>query len=296
MKFKLIILILSLFGLMAFWGCDKESEDNMANLTIGITDATIEDAEHVIVTITKIELNMEEDEKNWITYYENSTGTAIDLLEFRNGNTALFDTKTILEGKYDQIRLFLSEKKGANTITLKGNSNPIELNLTNSILKTGLKVVSGFEIYSGIENKLTIDFDVRKSIVVKKVGNAEKYVLKPTVRLVSNLVSGKIDVTNATAAGIYYLYETGYDVTGEATFEGEVVDEQGNITTESMPFYNAVSSDTAEDENGVVKAIFSYIPFGIYDVYYFDINSTGNLKRIASSVEINANTPAVNIE
>lgn len=296
MKFKWIIFTFILVGLLAFLGCNKESDNDMANLTIGVTDATIEDAEHVIVTFTKIELNMEGDEDNWITYYENSTGTAIDLLEFRNGNVSLFDTKTLPEGKYDQIRLFLSDKEGANTITLKGNPTPINLNLTQSISKTGLKIVSGFEIYNGIENKLTIDFDVRKSIVVKEVGKTEKYVLKPTVRVVSNIVSGKIEVTNATAAGIYYLYDAGYDITSEAAFEGQVVDEQGNITNEPMPFYNAVSSDIAEDENGVVKALFAYIPFGKYDVYYYDINSPGSLKSIAASVEISADTPLITVE
>ncbi len=295
MRIKWIVLTLIIIGLLAFIGCNKDSDD-MTNLTIGVTDATIEDAEHVIVTFTKIELQKEGDEENWITYYENSTGTAIDLLEFRNGNAALFDTKSLPEGKYDQIRVYLSEKEGANTITLKGDTTPIKLNLTQSIKNTGFKIVSGFEIFSGIENKLTIDFDVRKSIVVKSVGKNEKYVLKPAVRVVSNIISGKIEVNSATAGGIYYLYEAGYNTASESAITIEVVDELGNITQEPVPFYNAVSSDVAEDESGSIKAVFSYIPFGLYDVYYYDENSPGSLKNIAGNIEVSSENSLVTVE
>jgi len=283
--FYIITALLTVF-LVA---CDSSSTSSgdalitKSSLSIGITDAPIDDAKAVNITITKIEISSSTEDEGWEVYYEESEAEpaeTIDLLEFSKGNVFKFDSKDFDSGEYGQIRLYLSETAEDNTITLLDDTVH-NLDINSGIQNNGVKLVSGFAIKEGVETELTIDFDVRKSIVVKKPNaNPPTYSLKPTIKLISNDVSGSIIFTEPavgnvgmTAGNVFFLYVAGADISGELT-EYEVANSEAEVAYE-----NAQSSAIAfvgEDDSGIVKIIFPFLDYGSYDLYKQEFVGTVN--------------------
>ena len=85
-------------------------------------------------------------------------------------------------GKYGQIRLFISEEAGDNYVEKDGVEYDLLYN--SGVENTGFRLVSGFEVMEGALTRLTIAFDVKKSIVVKNGPDESTYYLKPAVRLI----------------------------------------------------------------------------------------------------------------
>lgn len=291
---KLLIVISVLLFIAVLGGCfgssDKDKTTTTGTLKIGVTDAPLDGAEEVNIIFTKIEIKKGTDDSDggWLTYFESTTGKAINLLDFRNGAVSLFDSKTFEAGDYGQVRVFLATT--GNTIKINGEVFPLLYN--SGIKNTGLKLVGGFTIKAGVESKLTIDFDVRQSIV-EKGGKKGGYYLKPTARIVSNDISGSITVNASTIGALYYLYTAGSDVTSESAL---VTITLPDSTTASASFVNAVSSAESEIINGVPKAIFAFLPFGSYDVYEYDETEPTMLKTIATSAAISATNSSLTIE
>lgn len=240
-------------------------------LTIGLTDAPIDDAKEVNITITKIEIS--KDGSGWENYYKETDevpAEKVNLLDFSDGEVFKFDTKEFDSGQYGQIRLFLSEEPTDNTIILAGNETEVlNLDINAGIRNNGLKIVSNFEIKEGVETELTIDFDVRKSIVVKNPNAAPPvYSLKPTIKLITNDVSGNIVFTDnavtMSAGDVFFLYDSGFDVTSELTekFTADSV-------VEEVAYENSKSSAIAfiDEADSELKITFSFMEYDFYDLY-----------------------------
>lgn len=286
--FVLLLISLSLLVLGGCFGSDKDSDKTTSTtgtLKISITDAPIDNAEAVNIIFTKIQIKKGSDtgDSGWITYFESTTGKALDLLQFRNGTVSPFDSKVLEAGDYGQIRIFLATT--GNSITTSGGAvSPLEYN--SGVANNGLKLVGGFSIKAGVETKLTIDFDVRKSIVVKN-GKKDGYYLKPTARLISNDVSGAITVNASTTGAVYYLYNGGFNVTSESA----IVITNEDTTTESAMFFNAVSSSISSGTTPT--AVFAFIPFGTYDIYVYDESEATMLKTVTTGASISANNSSI---
>jgi hypothetical protein len=214
------------------------SGDGSGSLSLGVTDAPVDDAQNVFVQFSSVTLipsdsdtdgedgeeDGSEDDSDFVTI-EFDEPQQIDLLDQQDGNSAaLIENEQIEAGEYDQIRLGvdLDGVRDTYIVLTDDNNNTIERELSvPSGAQTGLKLVSGFTVEDGGSLDLTIDFDLRKSIV-RSGNNNDNFKLKPALRLINNDDAGDIDVTASsvyvTAAGrcnedtqaqAAYIYEGG---------------------------------------------------------------------------------------
>jgi len=290
MKKVICFLLFSFLSIMA--GCkgillDPSTGETKSSLIIGMTDAPIDEAKEIVVTVTKIEIS--KDGVAWEEYFnaenEGEQEQIIDLLSYSKGEVFLFDTKEFAAGQYAQIRLYLSEAY----ILFDGESERTTLDIDSSVTTNGVTVASGFELEEGVTTELTIDFDMRKSIVKQTVPTLQ-YSLKPNLRLVTNNLSGNIIVTEdiiTVQKVVYFLYPAGYDVSGELT-EDEAL-EAINGGDENAIAYKSSSNSAISyidfEGDGLLKVFFSFMPFGSYDLYELD-PSIGELITPAKQINI----------
>jgi len=285
---RFFVYLTTLVFLVFIAGCDSSSPDienpppslEATTLVLGITDAPIDDAKSVVITVTSIEIS--KDGEGWEEYFnDNNEGEEekkIDLLEYSKGKVFLFDGQEFNAGEYGQIRLYLSEAPEKNTITLLDDTIH-NLDINSGIRNNGVKLVSGFEIKEGVTTSLTIDFDVRKSIVVKNPNRTPPiYSLKPTLKLITNDLSGNIIVTEDiidVKDVVYYLYPAGWT---SDEIESELTEEEASLEEGLVAFEGSVSSAISfidTEDNNLIKVIFPFIPYGTYDLY--EIGTDGEL-------------------
>jgi hypothetical protein len=119
---------------------------------------------------------------------------------------------------------------------------------------TGLKINHPFTVGPGGSSNFVIDFDLRKSITVAESG--DKYILRPTLRIVELASSGDIagNITNlgakACTDAAVYVYEG----------TGVTPDDVDSIGVEP------IASAKAIEVNGVCGYTVPFLPVGAYTV------------------------------
>lgn len=204
---------------LALAGCNTGgSASGSGSLSLDVTDAPIDSALEVNVVFNGVEIHGADGSRTVIMYDEPRD---INLLALQNGLTEpLLEDETLPAGEYEQIRLLVDvdQVQGSSNIVLEDGTHFLEI---PSGSQTGLKLVSGFTVPVNDSVAFTIDFDLRKSIVV--TGQPDpRYKLKPALRLLDNSQVGSISgtVSSTTVANIgncdtgaaVYVYE-GADVT-----------------------------------------------------------------------------------
>lgn len=156
-------------------------------LTISITDAAVDSATNVFIQFNAIEIKPASGPS--ITYTFESPMT-VDLLSLQGSlSQDFFNNIVVPSGNYNWIRLAVSS--GVDDVWdsyirfSDGSEYELEIPSGN---QSGLKISSGFTVEAYKQSSMTIDFDLRKSIVMA----AGKYKLKPVLRLVNNATSGSI--------------------------------------------------------------------------------------------------------
>lgn len=164
----------------------------IGTLAISITDAPVDGANKVVVKFTGVEIKPAGGNA---VVYNFGTARSIDLLSLSGGATAsLFDAQTVPAGNYEWVRLLVDAQQNvaSSFIELKtGSQFPLFI---PSGEETGLKLTRGFTVAAGGNTDLTVDFDLRKSIVAPP-GQAANYLLKPALRIVDNLQTGTLSGT-----------------------------------------------------------------------------------------------------
>ena len=159
------------------------------SLVVRMHDHPIEAADHVYVTIERVDVIREvegEDVHETVT----SVPGQYDLLELQHGVEAVLGGGEFAPGAYHAIRLIVAndskhDRKALpadrlkNYIVVDGTPYPLEV---PSGEHTGIKLGRHFTIAAGATTVLTLDFDVRKSIT--KCGRKHVYRLKPRIRVV----------------------------------------------------------------------------------------------------------------
>lgn len=189
---KLVLASAMVFGLAACGGgsggSGSGSGSSEGSLTLGLTDAPVDEADAVVVVFDSVEL--QGPERTTITFAE---AKAINLLDYQNGEQVLLlDGETLPAGDYQWIRLGVVEAD--SYIEIDGEQYPLEI---PSAAQTGLKLNRGFTLAAAGVSNFTIDFDLRKSVHQEGTGD---YKLRPTLRIVDNLEVGTIAGT--VAAGL----------------------------------------------------------------------------------------------
>ncbi|WP_232826909.1 DUF4382 domain-containing protein [Chitinophaga deserti] len=163
---------------------DSNGAPDKARLQISLTDDPGDYAE-VWIDVKEIRFNgSDADDQNWVVLPGVKAG-AYNLLDLVNDKDTMLVDAEIPTGKISQIRLVL----GDNNFLITNEGERIALT-TPSAQQSGLKLNIHQPVVAGIINKLTLDFDVAKSIV--KAGNSGKYILKPVIRTVLEAVGGNI--------------------------------------------------------------------------------------------------------
>ncbi|MEO5681663.1 MAG: DUF4382 domain-containing protein [Chitinophagaceae bacterium] len=170
--------------------CDKNSKSAEAHLQVRLVDNPTPDAKEVWVDIQQVEVIVNDGAPVLLGGIHPGL---YNLLELTNGRDTLLADALIPAGKVSQLRLILGDN---NFITTRsGEKIPLK---TPSAQQSGLKVQIHQDLAGGILYRLTLDFDVARSIV--QAGNSGIFILKPVLRVMSFIPSGG-DIRGVVAPG-----------------------------------------------------------------------------------------------
>ena len=207
-------------------------------LSLNLTDATTTDYKAIYVTIKEVRVHRK-DGSNWqVAATPNKT---YNLLELVNGVREHLGMAELQTGFYTQMRLIIGDTADGG-INIKSNSHPFANYIIDSSdvehkLKipsgpqTGIKI-GGFFINQDQTTELILDFDASKSIV--KAGSSEKWLLKPTIKVLNTEYYSIIEGTVGTIEGVLVSAQT-YD-TSAPDAKDEVLVQTATLTDVNGPY------------------------------------------------------------
>lgn len=258
-----LALAASLSALAACGGSSNGNGDgsNEGRLNLRVTDAPIDSAAQVVVEFSGVSLKPADGEALEFTFDEPKR---IDLLSLQgSASESLLTDETVPAGDYEWIRLAVNaEHDGVldSYIELTDGTMP-ELRVPSGS-QSGLKLVSGFTVVAGGTANFTIDFDLRKSIVMP--GGQAGAFLKPALRLIDNAsvgtIAGRVDAEvlvdqcadPATQTGSVYVY-SGTDI---------------NPTDVSGADTDPLTTALVADEDGEYRYEVGFVSEGDYTLAY----------------------------
>jgi hypothetical protein len=266
--------IFSIFTLLTALACTSD-DTGKGTASFYLTDGPVEGDNVAAVTITFNSVEVSGPD-GWQTIKAYEEPQSINLLALQGGETFFIDEAELTSGAYGQVRLGLV----ANTDESTPDANYITYDdSTRQILKvpsgtqSGYKITGGFSIPDGGVTAVTIDFDIRKSVV--EAGASGQFILKPTLRLVENNNAAQIEgelvnYDNADNLVVYAYADDTYDVS-------EIEENEDGLI-----FANAVTSANVNDEG---LFTLSFLEAGKYDLYVASYNVDGNLLEISATKE-----------
>ncbi|TBW49670.1 DUF4382 domain-containing protein [Marinobacter halodurans] len=219
-KWLFVAMATALAGL---GGCEWEfgtiGSDKEGSLTLKLADAPVDDLTAVVITVKGVELKPSDGDSFTVDF---DNPQPINLLDLQNGDVeTLLNDESVPADSYEWVRLILSQQSSDQYAT--GDNGGTYGLVIPSGDQSGLKVNAGFSVADNKSVSMTLDFDVRKSVVAPTL-NPSTYFLKPVLRLVDDdnvgSISGTVDEstilqTHCTSvgdfAGLVYVYE-GADV------------------------------------------------------------------------------------
>lgn len=181
-------LCLAIAAISVFSSCsrsDKNTTSNKARLQVSLTDDP-GPYQAVLIDVRDIKINVTGDSVNGWQSLPMVAAGQYDLLRLVNDDDTILADTDIPAGRVEQIRLVLGPDN-----FVKINNQLIRLE-TPSAQQSGLKLNIHQDVVAGLLYKLTMDFDVAKSI--HQTGNG-KYMLKPVIRTVLEAAGGVIQGT-----------------------------------------------------------------------------------------------------
>lgn len=167
---KLILFALSITLLLS--GC--VSSDGTGNFQLYLTDQPIDNAEEILVTIS--EISVQKEEEGFLTLWEDSENPRVyDLLALRDQEEKIVDV-TLKEGTYTQIRLVVDS--GEIVFSDEDGSKMI-------VPSSEVKIPVIFNIMGDGATQIILDFEAEDSIHVVNAGQSEQYILRPVIRVKS---------------------------------------------------------------------------------------------------------------
>ncbi|MBS3775738.1 MAG: DUF4382 domain-containing protein [Bacteroidales bacterium] len=248
MKTKISILsaLIVLFAL--FSGCEEDTGET-GTVALSITDAPLDNdnIEGVWIKVNGLEYHTQD--SGWKTFEGYEGPKEFNLLELTDGVKEMLGTFEMEAGQYNQLRFLMDipdmgDGRPSNPgcyLMINGEKEPL---FVPSGGQSGYKAVGAFQVPSNGTVELTADWDARKAVV--KAGATDRYILRPTIRLIADnqagTISGGISSIPDDASDIaVYAYEDNVD-------EGDIDDEAAEPTDEENRFPNAVTSDVADEE------------------------------------------------
>jgi hypothetical protein len=275
-KEKLVVTLIVLFSIVFFIQCSKEDYNNpqAGVLSLQITDAPSddEDIKGIFITISAININGKP--------LRNFSRQTIEISKYRHGATRLLINKELAAKEYKNITLVLdlkSDISGSSPGCYVQTKDNTKHNLAiGSKPEVEISAVKNFELLTGKETTLIIDFDLRKSIVRNlKESTKSNYQfvtdseLQNAVRIVNKNKSGEI--TGEVKRAIKSNDKTYVIVYKEGDFNA-MVEGTGNGKS-GVLFAKAVTSTLVEPD-GTFKLPF--LEEGEYEIRLASFKKTGD--------------------
>lgn len=243
-------------GIAACGGGSSDSSST-GTVNVGLTDAPVDTAVEVNVEVEALVLKHKDGETR---RFDLDIAEPVNLLDLTGGTVmALLNDEEVEAGEYNWMRLELGN---GNTIKLEADGGVYDLTTPSA---RGVQT-SGFTVPAGGEINLTIDFDVRKSIVNPQ-NDPNSYRLKPVIRLVDNTVVGTI--AGSVAGERINNQCTPEDAGDTDSYNGSVYIHEGDVVPDDIGSDNeplVAVPVTYEDSQYEYTAAF--IPAGDYTVSY----------------------------
>lgn len=221
---------------LALGGC-SDDVSNTGRLTLGITDAPVDDATAVVVQFTGVELKRAGDSAETFTF---DAPRQIDLLALTGTDSELLlDGVRVPSGRYEWVRLMVDANEDGVTdsyIDLEDGSRH-ELEVPSGD-QSGLKLNTGFRVPAGGSASFTLDFDLRKS-VHEPMDAGDSYKLRPTLRIVDNSRIGAIAGTVQADLVVEGCAPAVYVFSGAGATPDDVDAVDGEPISSAMPELNA---------------------------------------------------------
>lgn len=251
-----LALVLAGCGGSSGYGTDDDPSQQFGTMTLGITDAAVDDAAKVVVEFMGVEIKAAAEGSPEV--FDFDSPRQIDLLSLEGGaSEILLEDVTLPAGAYEWIRLKVNAGRDASDSFVELDDGTVHALFIPSGDETGLKLVRGFTVGAGGSVDFTIDFDLRKS-VIKPPGLGGLYLLKPALRLVDNLevgtIEGQVATSIATAEGctpVVYVYE------GSGVTPDDLGSDAGPLVTARVRM---------EDGSGEFRYRAAFLPAGPYTV------------------------------
>jgi hypothetical protein len=233
-------------------------------LSIAITDAPVDYATEVVVTIDAVELKPTDGTPVLIEF----EAREIDLLILQDGvSTVILNRETVPAGEYSWIRLQLHGDRGtvdhSYVMFENGSMHPLVI---PSFDENGLKLVSGFIVPVNGHGSYTLEVDLRAALHAPPGQNGD-FFLRSALRLVDNTMVGEIAGTvsgelidgddECTSGNAVYVYE------------------DFNVTPDDV---NMVDNDDVEpvtstivrlnETTGIYRYVAAFLPAGDYTVAF----------------------------
>lgn len=203
-------------GLSACSGGGGGAEDATGRLSLGVTDAPVDDASSVVVQFSGVAFKRAGAAPETV---QNLTPSPrqLDLLQYQGGRAALLlDGVTLPAGDYEWVRLVVDNESGVrDSYIVLTAGEECELRVPSGA-ESGLKLNRGFTLPANGSVALTIDFDLRKSIHAPPgqhgavAACTQGYLLRPTLRLVDDAnvgaIAGHVDSALVTAGCLPKVY------------------------------------------------------------------------------------------
>ena len=157
-------------------------------VNIAITDAAVDFAQSVVLEFTGIELTPQTGNRITVNI---TPVRSVDLLKLQNGVTlTLLQNQTVPVGNYTRIRFIVNAQSGGNSYVdlATGARYPLVIPAGS---ETGLALDRTFNVVKDGRLDLTVDFDLRKSIIATPTLDGN-YAFKPALRVVDNSQVGTI--------------------------------------------------------------------------------------------------------
>lgn len=182
MRAWLLIVALALSMGHFLTGCSDTTSPGGGTLQVSLADGP-GDFEAVNIVVESVEVHRagEDSLSGWMTV--RATPGTYDLMQLRNGVTAVLVDHQLPAGDYTQMRLVL----GAGcTVVVDGVTHPL---VVPSGMHSGLKLNHPFTIGNDAIYEVMLDFDAMRSIHQTGMG---QYMLRPVIHAMAGMVSGSL--------------------------------------------------------------------------------------------------------
>lgn len=283
MKTKLLLACIPFFLLA---GCDSSSDSSSGETTptqtalvsFSVSDAPVDEADNVVVAFDALELIHENGQRyflNVVDTDEEQEYQQVDLLAYQgNDSRLILSDERIAIGNYKELIVHTTSKGNSDLNYVIANGRH-DLKVPSDKLRLG-----GFEVTSETVQAFTIEFDLRKSLVLRgNSGNNNGYILKPHgVKIVDNGAATSLfgnvdqalfaqgDACMADSGNFVYLYQGHDHAEGTLVDNIDVNDEEYNDDLPLPENYVEPYASVGVLENG--DYFFGFIPAGDYTVAF----------------------------